>query len=138
MVFKMYSTGTHKKMLNGKLIKDDNYKLRVNPFNKGLVYLNTNQKKGKKYYSYNINFPNQQAFMDNFIDSEHSLFKLNERFGKQTKKRKPYFKKKFDKKIHGLRQTLKKIKMKNKEKIKNLSRKIHKVKKDKIRFLKHK
>jgi len=139
MVFKMFSTGSHKKMLNGKLIKDDNYKLRVNPYNKGLVYLNTNQKKGNKYQKYENNFYNRDDFMKNFINNDSSLFKLNENLGQQTKKKKPYLKKKkFDKKIHGLKQTLKRIKMKNREKIKNLSRKLGKVKKDKIKFLKNK
>ena len=46
------SIGSHTKKLNGKVIKDDNYKLRFNPFNKGLVYLITNQKKGNKYEKY--------------------------------------------------------------------------------------
>ena len=138
MVFKMFSTGSHKKMLNGKLIKDDNYKLRVNPYNKGLVYLNTNQKKGNKYQKYENNFYNHEDFMKNFIKSDSSLFKLNENLGQQTKKKKPYLKKKFDKKINSLKQTLKRIKMKNKQKIKNLSKRLGKVKKDKIKFLKNK
>ena len=116
MVFKMFSTGSHTRKMNGKLIKDDSYKLKVNPFNKGLVYLNTKQKKGKKYEKYETNFNNREDFMKNFLDKDNdrSLFKMNKRLGQQTRKRKPYVKrkfeqgkKKFDKKIHGLKQTLK-------------------------------
>ena len=87
MVFKMFSTGSHTRKMNGKLIKDDNYKLKVNPFNKGLVYLNTKQKKGKKYEKYENNFNNREDFMKNFLANERSLFKMNKNIGQQTKKR---------------------------------------------------
>ena len=91
MVFKMFSTGSHTRKMNGKLIKDDNYKLKVNPFNKGLVYLNTKQKKGKKYEKYETNFDDKEDFMRNFLDKENdrSLFKMNKRLGQETKKQKP-------------------------------------------------
>ena len=87
MVFKMFSTGSHTRKMNGKLIKDDSYKLKVNPFNKGLVYLNTKQKKGKKYEKYETNFNNREDFMKNFLANERSLFKMNKNIGQQTKKR---------------------------------------------------
>jgi len=83
----MFSTGSHTRKMNGKLIKDDNYKLKVNPFNKGLVYLNTKQKKGKKYEKYENNFNNREDFMKNFLANERSLFKMNKNIGQQTKKR---------------------------------------------------
>jgi len=89
MVFKMFSTGSHTRKMNGKLIKDDSYKLKVNPFNKGLVYLNTKQKKGKKYEKYETNFNNREDFMKNFLANERSLFKMNKNIGQQTKKQKP-------------------------------------------------
>ena len=89
MVFKMFSTGSHTRKMNGKLIKDDSYKLKVNPFNKGLVYLNTKQKKGKKYEKYETNFNNREDFMRNFLANERSLFKMNKNIGQQTKKQKP-------------------------------------------------
>ena len=145
MVFKMFSTGSHTRKMNGKLIKDDNYKLKVNPFNKGLVYLNTKQKKGKKYYNYENNFNNREDFMKNFLanENERSLFKMNERLGQQTKKRKPYVKrkfeqgkKKFDKRIHGLKQTLKKINIHKNNLAKRLKRKINTAKKDKVKYIK--
>jgi hypothetical protein len=145
MVLKMFSTGSHTRKMNGKLIKDDNYKLKVNPFNKGLVYLNTKQKKGKKYYNYENNFNNREDFMKNFLanENERSLFKMNERLGQQTKKRKPYVKrkfeqgkKKFDKRIHGLKQTLKKINIHKNNLAKRLKRKINTAKKDKVKYIK--
>jgi len=83
----MFSTGSHTRKMNGKLIKDDSYKLKVNPFNKGLVYLNTKQKKGKKYEKYETNFNNREDFMKNFLANERSLFKMNKNIGQQTKKR---------------------------------------------------
>ena len=89
MVFKMFSTGSHTRKMNGKLIKHDNYELKVNPFNKGLVYLNTKQKKGKKYEKYETNFNNREDFMRNFLANERSLFKMNKNIGQQTKKQKP-------------------------------------------------
>ena len=89
MVFKMFSTGSHTRKMNGKLIKDDNYVLKVNPFNKGLVYLNTKQKKGKKYEKYETNFDDKEDFMKQFNENERSLFKMNKNIGKQTKKQKP-------------------------------------------------
>ena len=85
----MFSTGSHTRKMNGKLIKDDSYKLKVNPFNKGLVYLNTKQKKGKKYEKYETNFNNREDFMKNFLANERSLFKMNKNIGQQTKKQKP-------------------------------------------------
>ena len=145
MVLKMFSTGSHTRKMNGKLIKDDNYKLKVNPFNKGLVYLNTKQKKGKKYEKYENNFNNREDFMKNFLanENERSLFKMNERLGQQTKKRKPYVKrkfeqgkKKFDKRIHGLKQTLKKINIHKNNLAKRLKRKINTAKKDKVKYIK--
>ena len=87
MVFKMFSTGSHTRKMNGKLIKDDSYKLKVNPFNKGLVYLNTKQKKGKKYEKYETNFDDKEDFMKQFNENERSLFKMNKNIGQQTKKR---------------------------------------------------
>lgn len=144
MVFKMVSTGSHTKKMNGKLIKDDKYQLRVNPYNKGLVYLKTNQKKGNKYEKYENNFNNREDFMKNFlaIENERSLFKMNKNIGQQTKKRKPYVKrkfeqgkKKFDKKIHGLRQTLKKINIHKNNLAKRLKRKINTVKKNKVKYV---
>jgi hypothetical protein len=86
MVFKMFSTGFHTRKMNGKLIKHDNYKLRVNPNNKGLVNLYTKQKDGN---AYNNEFNNQEDFMKNFLANEKSLFKMNKNIGQQTKKRKP-------------------------------------------------
>ena len=99
MVFKMFSTGSHTKKLNGKLIKHDKYKLRVNPFNENKVYLNTTQKKGKKYYNYENIFNNQKDFMKKFINkkNQRSLFKMNERSRQQTKKYKKKLQKKNDK-----------------------------------------
>ena len=144
MVLKMFSTGSHTRKMNGEIIKDDNYELKVNPFNKGLVYLNTKQKKGKKYYNYENNFNNQKDFMEKFLDNKNqrSLFKMNERLGQQTIKRKPYVKrkfeqgkKKFDKKIHGLRQTLKKINIHKNNLAKRLKRKINTVKKNKVKYV---
>ena len=144
MVFKMFSTGSHTRKMNGKLIKHDNYKLRVNPNNKGLVYLNTKQKKGKKYYNYETNFHDKEDFMKNFLDKDNdrSLFKMNKRLGQQTRKRKPYVKrkfeqgkKKFDKKIHGLKQTLKKINIHKNNLAKRLKRKINTAKKDKVKYV---
>ena len=133
----MFSTGSHTRKMNGKLIKDDNYKLKVNPFNKGLVYLNTKQKKGKKYYNYENNFNNQEDFMRNFLDKDNdrSLFKMNERLGQETIKRKPYVKRKFDKKIYGLRQTLKKNNIHKNNLAKRLRRQINTVKK-KVKYVK--
>ena len=86
MVFKMFSTGSHTRKMNGKLIKHDNYKLSVNPNNKGLVKLYTKQKDGN---AYNNEFNNQEEFMKNFLANEKSLFKMNKNIGQQTKKRKP-------------------------------------------------
>lgn len=138
MVFKMFSTGSHTRKMNGKLIKDDNYKLKVNPFNKGLVYLNTKQKKGKKYYNYENNFNNQEDFMRNFLDKDNdrSLFKMNERLGQETIKRKPYIKRKFDKKIRGLRQTLKKNNIHKNNLAKRLRRQINTLKINKVKYVK--
>lgn len=143
MVFKMFSTGSHTRKMNGKLIKDDNYKLKVNPFNKGLVYLNTKQKKGKKYYNYETNFDDKEDFMKQFNENDRSLFKMNKRLGQQTIKRKPYVKrkfeqgkKKFDKRIHGLKQTLKKIYIHKNNLAKRLKRKINTAKKDKVKYVK--
>jgi hypothetical protein len=127
--------------MNGKLIKHDNYKLRINPNNKGLVKLYTKQKDGN---AYNSEFNNQEDFMKNFlaIENERSLFKMNKKIGQQTKKRKPYVKrkfeqgkKKFDKKIHGLRQTLKKININKNNLAKRLKRKINTVKKNKVKYV---
>ena len=86
MVFKMVSTGSHTKKMNGNIIKDDKYQLRVNPYNKGLVYLKTNQKKGNKYEKYENNFNNREDFMKNFlaIENDRSLFKMNKNI-EQTK-----------------------------------------------------
>jgi len=138
----MFSTGSHTRKMNGKLIKDDNYKLKVNPFNKGLVYLNTKQKKGKKYYNYETNFDDKEDFMKQFNENDRSLFKMNKRLGQQTIKRKPYVKrkfeqgkKKFDKKIHGLKQTLKKIYIHKNNLAKRLKRKINTAKKDKVKYV---
>ena len=86
MVFKMFSTGSHTKKMNGKLIKNDNYVLKVNPNDKGLVKLYTKQKDGKVY---NNEFNNQEDFMRNFLANEKSLFEMNKRLGQQTKKIKP-------------------------------------------------
>jgi len=144
MVFKMVSTGSHTRKLNGNIIKDDKYQLRVNPHNKGLVYLKTNQKKGNKYEKYENNFDNREDFMKNFlaIENDRSLFKMNKRLGQQTIKRKPYVKrnfeqgkKKFDKKIHGLKQTLKKINIHKNNLAKRLKRKINTAKKDKVKYV---
>ena len=82
----MFSTGSHTRKMNGKLIKHDNYKLSVNPNNKGLVKLYTKQKDGN---AYNNEFNNQEEFMKNFLANEKSLFKMNKNIGQQTKKRKP-------------------------------------------------
>lgn len=141
VVKRLTSRGRHKKMLNGRVIKDDNYILKVNPNNKGLVYLKTKQKDGN---AYNSEFNNQEDFMKNFLDKDNdrSLFKMNKRLGQQTKKRKPYVKrkfeqgkKKFDKKIHGLRQTLKKINIHKNNLAKRLKRKINTAKKDKVKYV---
>ena len=141
MVFKMFSTGSHTRKMNGKLIKHDNYVLKVNPFNKGLVKLYTKQKDGN---AYNSEFNNQEDFMKNFLDKDNdrSLFKMNKRLGQQTRKRKPYVKrkfeqgkKKFDKKIHGLKQTLKKINIHKNNLAKRLKRKINTAKKDKVKYV---
>ena len=138
----MFSTGSHTRKMNGKLIKDDSYKLKVNPFNKGLVYLNTKQKKGKKYEKYETNFDDKEDFMKQFNENERSLFKMNKNIGQQIIKRKPYVKrkfeqgkKKFDKKIHGLKQTLKKINIHKNNLAKRLKRKINTAKKDKVKYV---
>tara|TARA_B100000902_G_C26944746_1_gene732838 strand:- start:234 stop:650 length:417 start_codon:yes stop_codon:yes gene_type:complete len=137
MVFKMVSTGSHIKKMNGNIIKDDKYQLRVNPYNKGLVYLKTNQKKGNKYEKYENNFNNREDFMKNFlaIENDRSLFKMNKNI-EQTKKRKPYVKrkieqgkKKFDKRIRSLKQTLKKNNIHKNVLAKRLRRKINTAKK---------
>jgi len=137
----MFSTGSHTRKMNGKLIKHDNYVLKVNPFNKGLVKLYTKQKDGN---AYNSEFNNQEDFMKNFLDKDNdrSLFKMNKRLGQQTRKRKPYVKrkfeqgkKKFDKKIHGLKQTLKKINIHKNNLAKRLKRKINTAKKDKVKYV---
>ena len=89
MVFKMFSTGSHtRKINNRKFIKNDNYVLKVNPNNKGLVKLYTKQKDG---IAYNSEFNNQEDFMKNFLDKDNdrSLFKMNKRLAQQTKKQKP-------------------------------------------------
>jgi len=138
---KLSSRGRHKKFVNGRVIKDDNYILKVNPFNKGLVKLYTKQKDGN---AYNSEFNNQEDFMKNFLDKDNdrSLFKMNKRLGQQTRKRKPYVKrkfeqgkKKFDKKIHGLKQTLKKINIHKNNLAKRLKRKINTAKKDKVKYV---
>jgi hypothetical protein len=140
MVFKMFSTGSHTRKMNGKLIKNDNYVLKVNPNNKGLVKLYTKQKDGN---GYNNEFNNQEDFMRNFLDNERSLFKLNKRLGQQSIKRKPYVKrkfeqgkKKFDKRIRVLKQTLKKININKNNLAKSLRRKINTVKKDRVKYVK--
>tara|TARA_B110001450_G_scaffold73943_2_gene70359 strand:- start:11684 stop:12124 length:441 start_codon:yes stop_codon:yes gene_type:complete len=142
MVFKMVSTGSHTRKLNGKLIKYDKYKLRVNPHNKGLVYLKTNQKKGKKYEKLENNFNNREDFMKKFLDNDRSLFKMNKNIEQQTKKRKPYVKrnpeqgkKKFDKRIRSLKQTLKKNNIHKNVIAKRLRRKINTAKKDMIKYV---
>ena len=86
MVFKMFSIGSHTRKMNGKLIKNDNYKMRVNPNNKGLVKVYTKQKDGN---AYNNEFNNQEDFMRFFLANEKSLFKMNKNIGQQTKKQKP-------------------------------------------------
>jgi len=136
----MFSTGSHTRKMNGKLIKNDNYVLKVNPNNKGLVKLYTKQKDGN---GYNNEFNNQEDFMRNFLDNERSLFKLNKRLGQQSIKRKPYVKrkfeqgkKKFDKRIRVLKQTLKKININKNNLAKSLRRKINTVKKDRVKYVK--
>jgi len=82
----MFSIGSHTRKMNGKLIKNDNYKMRVNPNNKGLVKVYTKQKDGN---AYNNEFNNQEDFMRFFLANEKSLFKMNKNIGQQTKKQKP-------------------------------------------------
>ena len=87
MVFKMFSTGSHTRKMNEKLIKHDEYELHVNPNNKGLVSLFTKQKDGNAYNNYQHNYHNREDFMKNFLANERSLFKMNKNIGQQTKKR---------------------------------------------------
>ena len=77
MVFKMITSGKHVKKINGKLLKDQEFNLDVNPNGQNRIFLKTQEFENGKHKIYKNNFDSIDNFMADFQKNNNSLFELN-------------------------------------------------------------